>query len=286
MVWNWMIACYLFLAGMGAGAFVFAVVVGWKNPSALKVKKTGMIIGLVAVAVGTLLLVFDATAGAKNPLRFFYLLTNWTSVMTWGVALLSAFLIVGFIDLVLLFVKKQTPKPLDWACVVLAAGVALYTGLLLGVSVAYPLWNIVVLPILFFVSATSTGFAAGALGGQLAARDEMESIDFYKPLASWLPLVEAALIALLLIVVGMTSGSGAQAASATITALTSGSYAVAFWGGLIVIGLAVPFAIEFMAQKKSFGASTIMAAEACVLVGGSLLRFLVVVAAVPIVALM
>lgn len=286
MVWNWMIACYLFLAGMGAGAFAFAAIAGWKVPDVLKVKKTGMIIGIVAVAAGTLLLVFDAAAGARNPMRFFYLLTNWSSVMTWGVALLSAFLILGFIDVVILFVKKQTPKALDVVCVVIACGVAVYTGLLLGASVAYPLWNIVVLPILFFVSATSAGFSVVLLVGRIVAPEEIARIEFHKGLVKWLPVVEAALIAILLAVTASTTGSGAQAAAATVQSLTGGSYALAFWGGLIIVGLAVPFILEFTASRKELGSGALMASDACVLFGGYMLRYLVVVAAVPIVALM
>ena len=32
MIWDWIIALYLFLAGMGAGAFVLGVIAGWKCP--------------------------------------------------------------------------------------------------------------------------------------------------------------------------------------------------------------------------------------------------------------
>jgi polysulfide reductase chain C len=286
MIWNWMIACYLFLAGMGAGSFAFAIIAGWKKPEALKVRKAGMILGLAAVAVGTVMLIFDASAGAQHPLRFFYLLTNWSSVMTWGVALLSAFLLLGFIDLVLLFVRKQTPKALDGVILAVAAGVAVYTGLLLGVSSAYPLWNIFILPILFFVSALSAGFAAAALIGQLIAKDEMESLSFYQPLSRVLPVIEALLIVALLSATAMTTGSGATAATATVTALTSGTYAVAFWLGLIVVGLVVPFSIEIAARKNTVALGAVMTAETCVLVGGYLLRYLVIMAAVPIIALM
>lgn len=283
MVWNGIIACYLFLAGMGAGSFAYATIAGWKNPDATKTKLAGMIVAIVAVAVGTLMLVVDAKAGLHNPARFFLLLTNWGSVMTWGVALLSAFLIAGFIDLIIMIRKKSTPKALDYVMLVLAFGVALYTGLLLGVSNAYPLWNIAILPILFLVSALSTGFAVATLFGQLAAKDEAGGITFHRTLVVWLPVIELALVALLLIVTASTSGSGSAAAQATIASLLSGSYALAFWGGLVVVGLVIPFVIEFMAKKKEPGVGALMAAELCVLVGGFLLRYLVIMAAVPIV---
>ena len=132
MIWDALIACYLFLAGMGAGAFALGAIAGWGKDPALTMKKVGFIVGPVAVAVGTLLLVVDAHAGLQNPLRFFYLITNLNSVMAWGVIILSVCLVVAVIDLALLLVKTETPKWLDGIGVALALCVAAYTGVLLG----------------------------------------------------------------------------------------------------------------------------------------------------------
>ena len=99
-----------------------------------------------------------------NPLRFFGLVANLGSVMAWGVIILSAFLVVSIVDLIVLLVKKSTPKALDVVGAVLAVCVAAYTGVLLGdAGVAFPLWNMAVLPILFIVSAASTGIAVTLL---------------------------------------------------------------------------------------------------------------------------
>lgn len=283
MVWNGIIACYLFLAGLGAGSFVFAAIAGWKNPDAKKVKFIGMLIGLIAVAVGTLLLVVDAKAGFQNPARFFLLLSNPGSVMSWGTALLSIFLIVDFIELIIMKKKQCTPKALDWIGIVVSVGVAIYTGLLLGAAVGFPLWNIAILPILFLVSATSTGFAAACLGGRCASKDEMEPIVFHRKLTAWLPVVELALVALLLAVTASVGGSAAAAAGKSVAALLSGTYAVAFWGGLVIVGLCVPFAIELSARKKPLPSGAAVGAQICVLIGGFLLRYLIIMAAVSVV---
>ena len=48
---------------------------------------------LTTLIVGLVLLMFDAKAGLHNPLRFALLLTNFGSVMTWGVVILAAFVI-------------------------------------------------------------------------------------------------------------------------------------------------------------------------------------------------
>ena len=55
-------------------------------------------------------------------------------------------------------VKKKTPKALEIVGLALSVCVASYTGVLLGdAGVAFPLWHMAVLPILFVVSAASTG---------------------------------------------------------------------------------------------------------------------------------
>ena len=61
--------------------------------------------------------------------------------------------------------KKRVPVWLDIAGVVFGVAVAMYTGALLGVCKTFPLWNNALLPILFLVSAMSTGAASVLLIG-------------------------------------------------------------------------------------------------------------------------
>ena len=93
MIWDWIIALYLFLAGLGAGAFVLGTIAGWKCPNGKKLKLTALIIAPVAVGVGTLMLMVDARAGLAHPLRFFGLLTNPSSIMRGGLGLLLLLLL-------------------------------------------------------------------------------------------------------------------------------------------------------------------------------------------------
>ena len=269
MIWNELIAAYLFLAGMGAGAFALGALAGWAKTPAPTMKLLGFIIGPVAVAVGTLLLVFDAHAGLANPGRFFLLVTNLNSVMAWGVIILSVFIVVTVVDAVLLLVKKSTPKALDVAGVVLAVCVATYTGVLLGdASVAFPLWHPVVLPVLFIVSATSTGFAAVLLITHLSAPTEVHALSFLEKTGKILPVVEAVLVVVLLVAVSATGGAGAGAAAASVANLLSGSYAVAFWLGFVVVGLALPFALEMVRAQKAKPVAAAAAADVAGAAGG------------------
>lgn len=292
MVWDGFVACYLFLAGLGAGAFALGVLTNWAKKPVLRMKKTAFLVALVTVAVGTLVLVLDAKAGLGNPMRFFLLVTNLSSVMSWGVIILSAFLLVAFVDLVLLLVRKKTPKALDIVGMVLAVCVAAYTGVLLGdAGVAFPLWNMAVLPILFVVSAASTGFAAVLLITRLTAPDEATGLPLLAKTGLVLPLLELVLVVVLLAVTASMQGSAAEAAAASVSALVSGAYAVPFWLGFIGVGLVLPFCLELLGRRKA-GAeeasgsnkALAVAGELGVLVGGFMLRYLVIMAALPVVA--
>lgn len=283
MVWDAIIAIYLFLAGLGAGAFALGALTNWAKTPAPTMKKVAFIVAPVAVAVGTLMLVVDAHAGLMNPLRFFGLVANLGSVMAWGVIILSAFLVVSIVDLIVLLVKKSTPKALDVVGAVLAVCVAAYTGVLLGdAGVAFPLWNMAVLPILFIVSAASTGIALTVLITRFVAADEVAALPWLGKAGLVLPVLELALVIALLAVTGTAGGSAAAAAAASVGNLVSGPYAVAFWLGFIVIGLAVPFVLEFMSHRGSQSKALPVAGEACVLVGGFMLRYLVIMAAVAV----
>lgn len=283
MVWDAIIAIYLFLAGLGAGAFALGALTNWAKTPAPTMKKVAFIVAPVAVAVGTLMLVVDAHAGLMNPLRFFGLVANLGSVMAWGVIILSAFLVVSIVDLIVLLVKKSTPKALDIVGAVLAVCVAAYTGVLLGdAGVAFPLWNMAVLPILFIVSAASTGIAVTLLITRLVAADEAAALPWLGKAGLVLPVLELALVIALLAVAGMAGGSAGAAGAASVANLVSGPYAVAFWLGFVVIGLAVPFVLELMSHRGSQSKALPMAGEACVLVGGFMLRYLVIMAAVAV----
>lgn len=304
MVWDAFIAIYLFLAGLGAGAFVLGALSNWAKKPAPRMKKIAFVIAPVAVAVGTLVLVVDAKAGFNNPLRFFMLVSNLNSVMAWGVVILSVFLAASVVDLVLLLVRKKTPKALDVAGALLAVCVAAYTGVLLGdAGVAFPLWNMALLPVLFVVSAASTGMAAVLFVTHLAAPDEAEALPALPKAGLVLPVLELVLVAALLGVTASASGSAAAAASASVANLLSGAYAVPFWLGFVCAGLVLPFALELARRGKSgapkaavseaaadgaaavapgSGKALALVGEAGVLVGGFMLRYLVIMAALAV----
>ena len=285
-IWGSIIAWYLFLAGLGAGAFATSAFLGWRHPEATSMRKVGHVIAPVVVAVGLVLLMVDAEAGLHNPLRFFYLLSNFGSVMTWGVVFLSLFMIIAIAALVLDILKKNVPTWLDIAGVVMAFAVAVYTGALLGVCNTFPLWNTALLPILFLVSAMSAGAASVLLVAVVKHADEFNRVGVLKKFHFCLPIIELMLVASLLFITSFNSPAGFE----SVMNLVVGEYALPFWLGLVVIGLIMPTALEtwllfftakeFEESRKAHWISFV--SDVGVLVGGFLLRLLIVAAAVPV----
>ncbi len=285
MVWGPMIAWYLFLAGASAGAFLTAAFVEAKYPDSTKMRVAGRIIAPVFVGIGLVLLMLDAEAGLYNPLRFVYLLMNPGSVMTLGVYFIAIYMPVALVTALLEILKKRVPKWLTWIGIVFAFAVAAYTGFLLGVVKAVPLWNNAVLPILFVVSGLSAGLAATSLVGLIVDREKFENMWLIKKGHVILCAIELVVLFTMLVIVGAGSFEGA----ASVHSLLVGQYAPAFWGGLVLLGLVVPFVIEgypvFITKRVETSTTSMIVSvigEGGVLIGGFTLRLLVVLAALPV----
>ena len=311
--WGWLIAIYLFLGGMGAGSFLIASVF---ELSGLRYKYdfcptslAGAGVSGPLLLIGTLLLVFDLGAGMREPWRIPLMFLNFSSVMTWGIWILTLFLPICFIYAALELMHVQ-PGILAWArkkqnilpkflrvvpetlpyrrikrivCSVgcaFAVGTAVYTGVLLAVVEAIPFWNSPVLPVLFLVSAVSTGMG---LTFDLAATMAVPDLHDRH---SKMPLVhmsliglEVALLALLLVLALLKGGEATESARMILT----GSQSVVFWVLVIGCGMIYPFAISaysYRHHKHSFVPSLL--AGAGIVVAGLFVRYLVVATAIPL----
>ena len=285
MVWGPMIAWYLFLAGASAGAFLTSAFVEVKYPESVKMRVAGRIIAPIFLGIGLVMLMLDAEAGLHNPLRFFWLIANPGSVMTLGVYFICVFMPVALVSALLEVLKKPVPKWLTWIGIVFAFAVAAYTGFLLGVVKAFPLWNNAVLPILFVVSALPAGLAATSLVGLLVDRERFEQMWLIKKSHVILSAIEMVVLATMLVIVSAGSVEGA----ASVYSLVAGQYAPAFWGGIVLLGLVAPFIIEgypvFITKRVETSMTSMVVSvigEAGVLVGGFMLRLLVVLSALPV----
>ena len=186
---------------------------------------------------------------------------------------------------VLLFKQvKLSESVLKWLfgiAAMFALATAIYTGLLIGVVKAVPFWNTPMLPLLFLVSALSTG--AGAilvvLGLQRLIRpvskEQAEQLVESEHLLSRvdIPLIAVELLVLFFLLFLMGGGPSIAAESARY--LVTGGFAVAFWVGLVVVGLLVPAVLEAWSLRSGKGLNVGALAGLCLLIGGILLRYAV-----------
>lgn len=280
-IWGALIAWYLFLAGVGAGAYLIGSVGQFVDGRVRPISNVGVILAPPLVGLGCLLLLLDL----GRPERMFLAYAQpFSSMIALGTWILSIFLVVGLVQMAILILPplRGRAEGTLWRTLwvigtVAALGTAIYTGVLLGVVKAVPFWNTPVLPLLFLVSAISTG--AGALflaapiyrmvfGGEGAeAAHSVGRID--------VGLVLAELLVLFFYLVIM-AGAG-PVASASVAVLTSGALAAAFWVGVVLVGLLVPLVLENMSLKGSGTSSGVVTtlAAVCLLLGGIILRYAV-----------
>jgi polysulfide reductase chain C len=296
MVWGWQIAWYLFLGGLGAGATLTSLVASLSGSRFSAIERAGATLAGPAVAFGTGLLVVDLGVGRREPWRLVYLYLNWQSPMTWGTWILTLFIPIALMHSLAVtsalaprFERWVAParrvcvrakNPLKMAAGVLALSTAIYTGVLLSVPPGFPLLNSWLLPVLFLVSALSTGLSAAVLGGYLLARRQSVELDLHQ----WSRLhIGLVVLELGVLLAWLAVGSGSQAGNASVQMLVSGSLAPAFWAIVVVTGLVGPV-LAFIAEAapREHSGRLSLAGEAGVLAGGLALRYLVLLAAVPV----
>jgi len=304
--WGWLIAIYLFLGGMGAGAFIMAA---FMELTGQRYKQKYCPTSLVGagvsgplILIGTALLVFDLGAGLYEPWRIVNMFVNFSSVMTWGIWILTLFLpacfLYGALEVmhvhpgILAWLRKRLrflPETLPYrrikrvVCsvgVVLAIGTALYTGVLLSVVRAVPLWNSPILPILFLVSAISTGMG---LSFDLAATLAIPEIHRHFKLMPLVHMVliglETALLALLLVLALNQGGEAAESARLILVGRSS----IIFWVLVVGFGLLFPLLVHAYAlARHSHGYVSGILSGVGIVIAGLFVRYLIVAAAIPV----
>lgn len=301
-VWGWQPALYLFLGGMGAGAFVVAALLYFLDRQSNR--KTICIASWAATAclvAGLLLLLSELT----NPLRGMLLwqsFSNGTSWMTFGAWVVFAAVIVFGLMAVLSTEQWVKPVSKKWkgypkarnrmrsvlavVGIVLGLCVAVYTGILLMSVPGVPLWNTLLLPCLFTVSALDTGAALVEIVAVAPKRAVLSNKTHRLLEASVVVLVVLEVVVLAAFLATMqgsdlTTATGATAA-ASARLLAQGMLAPFFWLLVGACGLALPLAMAIagmvLRKRRKSGRTVMLVGAAGALVGGCALRFLVLMA--------
>jgi formate-dependent nitrite reductase membrane component NrfD len=167
--WGWLIAVYLFLGGVGGGAYTIAAVNRFLGAGLDFSTTVGLWIGFPALLIGTLFLIADLGAPTRAVFAGMKPGSSWIARGTW---IISAFMILSLLHLILhqftnvgdTASSKTAIDIISVAGIVFAIGTMAYTGILLGASKGIPFWRSGVVPVVFVVSATVTGHFAIMLG--------------------------------------------------------------------------------------------------------------------------
>jgi polysulfide reductase chain C len=274
-LWDWRAAAYLFLAGTGAGSTLVAMTYALLFDLYSAVTAVGLIMGPLLAILGSLFLFMDL---GRPLLSYLAPRRPGHSWISRGFLILTAFIIVGLIHWALWIWPWRVIEDgggtwwiFGALSGILAFLTAIYTGLLLGAS-PIPFWNTPILPVLFLVSCVSTGIAAIVLTTVhiLGLNIHPEETFFLLQTDGFIIVLEIILLALYLYGMNLET-----AAKTSVSTIIRGRLAGSFWIGLVGIGLFVPLISEWT------GSWTLLPAV-CTLVGGYLLRSIVVSSGVKI----
>lgn len=298
LVWGLPVALYLFVGGMSAAAFYVGVFADLFSRGKLRdIARLSSYVVLIPTVIGLLMLVIDL----GQPLRFWHLMFQFNpttrivfepgSVMSWGVWILVIFSCLCGVAYPLFWLaeekfarnlpvlpalagREKLRKTLGVLGLPFAMGVAAYTGVLLSAT-SVPVWATTpILPVLFTVSATSTGLAAILVMMVLTKHDDHDAMGKIEKGDNALILIEIAVVMVLVIALFL-----AAPWTDALQNLLVGKYAVFFWIGFIFTGLILPLFIQRYSLKKPHaGTGLVLAGALLVLFGGFFLRYIMLLA--------
>ena len=281
--WQWLIASYFFFGGLAGGSYLLAAIIDlFGRPEDRPLARLGYYIVLPCLLVCAGLLIIDLS----RPERFWHLLVEsntfkpmfkyWSpmSIGSWALLAFGIFSLLSFLG------ALAEPGRISWrvshrfrppgvlgsliavAGALLGLYVAGYTGVLLAVT-NRPIWSDTpLLGMLLVVSATSISAALMVL---LARRWTLPGVQALHRADAWVIVLE------FLVLVAVIASLG-SAVRGWLNA----------WGflllvGVIGLGMAAPLALH--RRRDWLGNHTMAAAAALVLVGGFLLRMVIVFSA-------
>ncbi len=299
LYWGMPVILYLFLGGVGAGAVIVSGHVyhlAGAGSFGFRVARYGALIAPLPVMLGTGLIIWELGRMFRVINLFKVLNLSPMSIGSWLLfffIILSTAYAISFLPWLRKPGDKWEPlrKALAWACVPVGYGVAVYTGIMLGATPGRPFWNSSILPFLFMLSAISGGIASIVLVTALLHKEGTpeEERQFHAGnflLVSWDTLLIALELVSVFVFVIFAYLTVESARAAISLILAEGALAMEFWIGVVLIALVIPlvfylslvtptllFGREFKARK-----AIEIFVPICILLGGFILRYLVVVA--------
>ena len=285
--WEWYIPTYLFLGGLGGGimclSMILYVFVSGCSEAVAVALWFPVFFALACIAIGCCFLILDL----GQPFVFYRAFVKNKSVIAWGARLLSVCMIFAALWW-LSYIPLDFFQPLDDLLApfrafnmvvsgICGAGVMLYTGAMLSTLKAHSFWATPALPILFTISALSTGCAgimlcagihpAMGLAANVLATEAVRNFVHVGDI-----ILVFAEITVLLVMVLSFLGAGNPVQTKVAHRWVHGSYAILFWVCMLGLGLIVPQIINIFCGEIAILAHVV--GPLLVLCGGCLLRFM------------
>ncbi|MBN2560450.1 MAG: polysulfide reductase NrfD [Phycisphaerae bacterium] len=252
--WSWLVAAYLFLAGLGGGAYVTGVVADYLGDEWAGISKIGVCLGFPCVLAGCAFLIADLGSPANFWRAAMRPNTSWIAR---GTLIITVFMILGAIHVAFWLWPYDRLAGAEGAGVrhfvgalgvVFAFGTMIYTGILLAASRPIAFWSTALLPLLFLVSALSTGIMAVVLLASLAGS------TFAGPIHS-LARIDILLIILEMFVLAfyLQGTHRVPESRASAQLVLTGSVAPLFWWGVATCGLTVPLVLDLLGSHATAG---------------------------------
>jgi formate-dependent nitrite reductase membrane component NrfD len=267
------IVWYFFLGGIAGGAyFAAAIADNFGGRRDREIATVGYFIAFPLALICGALLTLDLGTPSRflNMLRMFKI-WNPMSIGSWAIGVFGA---VSFACALLslgdsegrLALRRNIAKFGSWFGFFLAA----YTGVLLS-NTAQPIWRDArLMGALFLASGASTGLASIAVISYFKGANLGESWSKLKKADTFAMVVELVLLVAFILMLGPAADP-----------LVKGRFALPFWGGLVALGLLVPLGLSFVKAgdgKERTAGGTLAIASVLVLIGGFLLRYVVIMA--------
>jgi formate-dependent nitrite reductase membrane component NrfD len=277
--WGWWIAVYLFLGGVGSGAYVIGALNGLGvfggNPEIPL--RIALWIGFPALLIGSLCLVADLGSPGRALLAGLKPGTSWIARGFW---IITFFMIFSFLHLVLHEFTQVTGGIITVISVLgilFAIGTMAYTGILLSTSKGIPFWTSGVVPMVFVISALVTGHFMIMLCMGLFY-ESILVVDALKTMAG--EAVGVVILEVLVVVFFLQAGHKLPDPRESVERIIRKPF---FIYGYVVLGLLVPAVLMALVARSVEASMTAVVIGAFLgLVGGLILRqAILIVGALP-----
>lgn len=268
---QWPLVFFTLLTGLGVGGFAVVAVLEWLG-KAERARLSGAIMALVAVAAGGVASVFHL----GHPERIFNALGHLDSGITQEMALLggTGVAIVLYLVVTRLGYSAQVKK------IVATIGAVLGVVLAFAMGASYvlparPAWNTWLLPLLYVGSAAVLGLFSMYLWTVVSKEDKALALGLNKATAIGVA-VQMALVAAYVIYLAVAPFQNPLRSAGRVL---SGDLALAFWLGVVILGLLVPLGLTvwFLSAKRKEAMPSVavpVVGLVCALLGGGVTRAL------------